>query len=342
MDDKLPLYEVTVDSDVYAISLVDEPAIEVNYVHLKKDSKAKKVVFLEDEAKEKHMVVGPVLIPDMPIYRYQDGEEFYIQFSKESIERLAYNYIKQGYNMTSFTARHEYPVNEVYIVESWLKTTENDKSNDLGFDCPIGTWFVGAKVNNVDVWEDIKNGKMNGFSVEAFVSLDELKLNKIKRNENTDMTVQKKKNCKAESVEITDSFWDKLKGILADALNTTKADEDVTDAVEEVADALDAVVPTEMAEETPVEETVDNAVSEAVDAVDSATETPEQSVDALQDVVDGLNEEIAKKNKEIEELKKQNQKLSKRPSAKPTTKVTASKVNTRDVIEQLYRGTYKF
>ena len=341
MDDKLPLYEVTVDSDVYAISLVDEPAIEVNYVHLKKDDKAKKVVFLEDEAKEKHMVVGPVLIPDMPIYRNQDGEEFYIQFSKESIERLAYNYIKQGYNMTSFTAQHEYPVSEVYIVESWLKTTENDKSNDLGFNCPIGTWFVGAKVNNLEVWEDIKDGKMNGFSVEAFVSLDELKLNKIKRNENKDMAVQKK-NIKAESVEITDSFWDKLKGILADALNTTKVDEDVTDAVEEVADALNTETPVDMAEEKPVDETVDNAVSDTVDAVESATETTEEAANALQDVVDGLNEEIAKKDKEIEELKKQNQKLSKRPSAKPTAKLAASKVNTRDVIEQLYRGTYKF
>lgn len=341
MDDKLPLYEVTVNSDVYAISLVDEPAIEVNYVHLKKDNKAKKVVFLEDEAKEKHMVVGPVLIPDMPIYRNQDGEEFYIQFSKESIERLAYNYIKQGYNMTSFTAQHQYPVNEVYIVESWLKTTENDKSNDLGFDCPIGTWFVGAKVNNLEVWEDIKDGKMNGFSVEAFVSLDELKLNKnIKRNENKDMAVQK--NIKAESVEITDSFWDKLKGILADALDVRKEDEDVTDAVEEVADALDTEVPVDMAEEKPVDETVDNAVSDTVDAVDSATETPEEAANALQDVVDGLNEEIAKKNKEIEELKKKCQKFSKRPSAKPTAKLAASKVNTRDVIEQLYRGTYKF
>ena len=340
MDDKLPLYEVTVDSDVYAISLVDEPAIEVNYVHLKKDSKAKKVVFLEDEAKEKHMVVGPVLIPDMPIYRNQDGEEFYIQFSKESIERLAYNYIKQGYNMTSFTAQHQYPVNEVYIVESWIKTTENDKSNDLGFDCPIGTWFVGAKVNNLDVWEDIKDGKMNGFSVEAFVSLDELKLNKIKRNENKDMAVQK--NIKAESVEITDSFWDKLKGILADALNVQKEDEEVADAVEEVADALNTETPVDMAEEKPVDETVDNAVSDAVDAVDSATETPEEAANALQDVVDGLNEEIAKKDKEIEELKKKCQKFSKRPSAKPTAKLAAAKVNTRDVIEQLYRGTYKF
>lgn len=340
MDDKLPLYEVTVDSDVYAISLVDEPAIEVNYVHLKKDSKAKKVVFLEDETKEKHMVVGPVLIPDIPIYRNQDGEEFYIQFSKESIERLAYNYIKQGYNMSSFTAQHQYPVNEVSIVESWLKTTENDKSNDLGFDCPTGTWFVGAKVNNLEVWEDIKDGKMNGFSVEAFVSLDELKLNKIKRNENTDMAVQK--NIKAESVEITDSFWDKLKGILADALNVQKEDEDVTDAVEEVADALNTEAPVEMAEEKPVDETVDNAVSDTVDAVDSATETPEEAANALQDVVDGLNEEIAKKDKEIEELKKKCQKFSKRPSAKPTAKLAASKVNTRDVIEQLYRGTYKF
>ena len=339
MNDKLPLYEVTVDSDVYAISLVDEPAIEVNYVHLAKQN-PKKVVFLEDEAKEKHMVVGPVLIPDMPIYRNQDGEEFYIQFSKESIEKLAYNYIKQGYNMTSFTAQHQHPVNEVYIVESWIKTTENDKSNDLGFDCPIGTWFVGAKVNNLDVWEDIKDGKMNGFSVEAFVSLDELKLNKIKRNENKDMAVQK--NIKAESVEITDSFWDKLKGILADALNVKKEDEDVTEAVEEVADALDTEVPVDMAEEKPVDETVDNAVSDAVDAVDSATETPEEAANALQDVVDGLNEEIAKKDKEIEELKKKCQKFSKRPSAKPTAKLAASKVNTRDVIEQLYRGTYKF
>ena len=83
---KLKCYSVGLDSDVFAISLVDEPAIESNFIYLSKE----KPVQICLETSEKHIVMGAVLIPDKPIYRNQDGEEFYIQFSAETIEKLAH------------------------------------------------------------------------------------------------------------------------------------------------------------------------------------------------------------------------------------------------------------
>ena len=87
---KLKCYSVGLDSDVFAISLVDEPAIESNFIYLSKE----KPVQICLETNEKHIVMGAVLIPDKPIYRNQDGEEFYIQFSKETKSFHTWNIIR--------------------------------------------------------------------------------------------------------------------------------------------------------------------------------------------------------------------------------------------------------
>lgn len=342
--DNLPVYTVTMDSDVYAISLVDDPAIEINYVAL---SKQKPMVPLRMSDEERHLVIGPVLVPDKPIYRNMYGEEFYVTFSKEAIEKMAYDYIKSGYNMQSFTLQHMEPVNEVYVVESWLKESEeSDKSIALGFsDCPVGTWFITAKVNNVDLWKDIKDGKANGFSVEAMVDLtlqDEFK--KINKEKLDNKMAKTQTEIKAENVEVNETFWDKLKSIIADAMGTTKEDEEVKDAVEEVADALDTTVNMEEEENPAEEKTPEEVADETVEKIEENNDTPEEEKEDLQAVIDRLEEEVKAKDAEIEELKKANQKMSKRPSTKPVqTKVTASTDKSpRDIIEGLYRGTYNF
>lgn len=345
--DNLPVYTVGIDSDVYAISLVEDPAIDYNYVAL---SKQKPMIPLRMQDEERHLVIGPVLVPDKPIYRNMYGEEFYVTFSKEAIEKMAYDYIKAGYNMQSFTLQHAEPVNEVYVVESWIKMSEeSDKSIALGYDdCPVGTWFITAKVNNVDLWKDIKDGKAKGFSVEAMVDLtlqDEFK--KINK-EKLDNKMGKQTNIKAESVEVNETFWDKLKGIIAEAMGTTKEDEEVKDAVEEVADALDTTVEMEETpkeDEKPAEEkTPEQVADETVEKIEENNDTPEEEKDDLQAVIDRLEEEVKAKDAEIEELKKANQKMSKRPSTKPVqTKVAASTDKSpRDIIEGLYKGTYNF
>ena len=321
----IKLYEVTKDSDVFAISLVENPAIEENFIYL--SAQKPQHILLEDA--EKHIVMGAVLVPDKPIYRNQGGEEFYIQFSRETIETLAYDYMinKRQHNTT---VDHQKGVNDVVVVETWLKTSENDKSNDYGMDLPVGTWLATMKVNNDDVWKRVKSGELQGFSIESMVNLDEIKLDK--------------KDIQMENIEVNDSFWSKLKDIISKTLGKVTEEavaEEVAveEAVEEVKEVAveEAPVeePIEMAEETPTEETVpvEEMVDEIVDTVSTIDETPEEVENDLQAIVDELNAKIAEmqgeietKDAEIEALKKVNTELSAQPSTKQV-KVNASAEN---------------
>lgn len=334
---KLKCYSVGLDSDVFAISLVDEPAIESNFIYLSKE----KPVQICLETSEKHIVMGAVLIPDKPIYRNQDGEEFYIQFSKETIEKLAHDYLAND-RVYSFTKEHDDVAENIYVVETWLKTSENDKSKDYDLDVPIGSWMVMAKVENDEIWNRIKEGELQGFSIEAIVDLKEIN-NKIINN-----MAKENKNTKLEAIEIDDSFWTKLRGILSDALGKPEESKEVEETVGEIVDEMEkgagpkdeeTKVVEQVEDETPAE-VVDEEVMDVVESVDEVTETPAESAEALQAVIDGLQEEIAKKDEEIESLKKQNQKLSKQPSTKPVVKASAQKQDPRSVIEALYNGTY--
>lgn len=298
----IKLYEVTIESDVYAISLVDRPAIEENFIYLAEQKP--QTVLMEDA--DKHLIVGAVLVPDKPIYRNQGGEEFYIQFSKETIEHLAYQYLMSG-RMYSTTTDHKDIADDVVVVESWLKSSENDKSVGYGMDLPIGTWLAAMKVQNEDVWQRIKAGELKGYSVEAFVNLDEIKFEKHDMN---------------EEVKVNENFWDRMKELIGSFF--TK-EEKVEETVE-LAETEEVVEPIE--EEVPV----DPIVEEVVDTVETIDETPEEVKEDLQAIVDGLNEKIAEmegqlaaKDAEIEELKKVNTELSAQPSAKQI-KVNASHV----------------
>ena len=227
---KLKKYSVVGDSsDVYAISLVEEPAIEIDYVAFDKDKETKpNLKFIEDKQNEKYMILGPALIPDKNIYRNYDGDEFYVSFSAECIEKLSHNFVKNCYGDGCFTKDHESFAQGCSLAESWIKTSENDKSVDYGFDCPIGTWFVAAKIDSIELWDSIKKGERKGFSIESWVDLEEIFENKDKKE--NDMSKQK---TNLETMEVNDGFWDKLEGIIAEAMGTSKDDKTVEDAVEE-------------------------------------------------------------------------------------------------------------
>lgn len=334
---KLRCYDVTLDSEVYAIGLVDLPAIESNFIYLS-EQKPLQVCL---ESNEKHLVVGAVLLPDKPIYRDQDGEQFYIQFGAETIEKLAHNFLSSGY-VWNFTKQHdEATEGKVQVVESWIKTSDNDKSVELGLDVPKGSWLMAAHISDEEMWQDIKDGKMNGFSVEAIVDLKEI--NKLIE---TDMT----KEIKQEAIEISDNFWDRLRSIISDALGKPEKSQEVEETVGEIVDEMEKeggskeeepkVV--EQAEEVPVEEEVkpEEIADEVEQVIEEVSETPAEEVSNLQAVIDELNAKIAEKDAEIEELKKQNQKLSKQPSTKPVVKMAENKQNPYDVIQSLYKGTY--
>ena len=197
---KIKKYKVGIDSETEAISMVTEPAIESDFVFLSKDKAIVKEAFSTDE---KHMVYGAVLRPDFPIYRNDGENEYYLEFTSESIERMARDYM-MNYRQGNVTIQHEEYANEVFMVESWIKQDmDKDKSVSVGLDksLPIGTWFCGFYVNNNDVWERIKSGELKGFSVEAMIDLEDFA--KVK---------------KEDAFEMNESFWSKLKSIVNEAL----------------------------------------------------------------------------------------------------------------------------
>lgn len=320
MAKKKKLYEVRPDSLVYAISLVECPAIESNFVYLSEEKPIQ--VCLEQD--EKHMVFGAVLIPDKPIYRYNQEEEYYLRFPKETIEVLAHEYL-QNDNIYSFTQQHKENADGVSIIESWVKTSNNDKSVDLGIDAPIGTWFVGAKIDNEEIWQGIKDGSMKGFSVESFLNFDEIMMNKQENK----MTEEK-----LETIEVNESFWMRIAEIIKNALKNPEVPEleaQVTSAqvIDEMKDEVekkeDEVVVEEMpTEEMPTDETPvmvadepEVIAEEVVEDVIEEAPTQEEAKEDLQVVIDELNKRIDELNAKISELELQNQKLSKQPSAKP-------------------------
>ncbi len=174
----MKLFELTIDDDfldeVFAISLVEEPAIESNFVWFDKE----KVQFQKID-NEKRLVVGPVLIPNKKIFRVDgEGKPYEVFFKPETIEKLAQGYLKKGYQSKS-TLEHDKKVPGVTLVESWIKTTNLDKSNSYGLNLPIGTWVGMMKIDNDKIWKDyVKNGEVKGFSIEGLFTHDLVKASK--------------------------------------------------------------------------------------------------------------------------------------------------------------------
>lgn len=175
----MKLFELTIDDEfldeVFAISLVEEPAIESNFVWFDKQEE----VQFQKVDKEKRIVVGPVLIPNKKIFRVDgEGKGYEVFFSPETVEKLAQGYIKKGYQNKS-TLEHDKKVSGVTLVESWVKTSKLDKSNSYGLNLPVGTWVGMFKIDNDDIWKDyIKNGEVKGFSIEGLFTHDLVKASK--------------------------------------------------------------------------------------------------------------------------------------------------------------------
>jgi hypothetical protein len=169
MNDKLKLIEYGLGEEednmgVYAVSLVSEPAIMVDFVALSKAN----LLLARVEDGEKRMLYGPALIPNQPIVRYDgNNEKYFITYSKETIEQTAQEFLKRNMHH-NHTIQHEMPVNNLTVVESWVTTGAHDKSMNYGFELPEGTWMIGVKVDDDKTWEAVKNGEVKGFSIEGW------------------------------------------------------------------------------------------------------------------------------------------------------------------------------
>ncbi len=153
---------------VYAISAVDEPAIEENFIALSKQGKKSQYALAKID-EEKRLLIGAALIPNKQIYRQEEGTDgYYMYFPKSVVYKAAHNFLINGMQ-SNHTVQHDKKVEGLTVVESWLIEDEKqDKAYKYGFDLPVGTWMMAVKVNNDEVWQEVKAGKLKGFSIEAY------------------------------------------------------------------------------------------------------------------------------------------------------------------------------
>lgn len=157
---------------INAISLVQSPAVEKDFLCF--SSEEKPVCMKFDNSK--HIITGVVCLADTPIYRYsEDMGEYYVVFTKETIEKMVEKFAKNGL-FTSVNLQHDDNmfVDGVYMVESYITNKERG-INPMEFnDIPDGSWICSYKVDNENLWNEIINGdKLNGFSLQGMFKLEE-------------------------------------------------------------------------------------------------------------------------------------------------------------------------
>ena len=192
---ELKTYRVIVNADddltgVYAVSLVDSPAIEVDWIKLGKVEE-----FFFSANADKQMLFGPLLIPNKLILRKAaDGEMFNIMFDAETIQIIADKYNENKIN-DIFNFQHSDEKVNAVLLQNWI-TGKNDKSHDYGFDLPEGTWFAGVKVKDENFWmNEVKTDKVKGFSIEVKADVELIKMTAIAdKNENIKLMDYKTKD----------------------------------------------------------------------------------------------------------------------------------------------------
>ena len=166
---KFEIIELIIDESkeeygINAVSVVQSPAIEENFVALKKHE-----LELKEVDKEKRILMGAALVPNKQIYRHDGKKEFYIYFSEDTVRKASELFLMRA-NQNNATYEHEKKMLEgMSVVESWIIEDEKlDKSRKYGFDLPKGTWMISMKVNNDEVWNKVKAGEVKGFSIEGY------------------------------------------------------------------------------------------------------------------------------------------------------------------------------
>ena len=164
-DNMEELFELILQDEedgIFANSLVAAGAIERDFVYFSNE------VLFAEVSDEKMLVAGPLLIPNKKILRLtEDGERYHVYFSENTIENVARKFMKNGFG-NQVTLEHGSKTSGVYLTESWIiEQPLKDKSNLYGFTLPKGTWFGVYKVDNEQVWQKVKDGTFNGYSIEG-------------------------------------------------------------------------------------------------------------------------------------------------------------------------------
>ena len=167
-----------------AVSLVEFPAIESDWVALNKDTN----ISLAKVDEDKKLLIGAALIPDKKIYRYnqETQKEYFVYFSKETIKKASELYLMNN-NQSSATLEHDTKLSGITAVESWIVADKDrDKSAVYGIDVPEGTWMLSLKVDNEDIWKKVKDKSVKGYSIEGYFTQ---KMSKLSKQDYTDSDI---------------------------------------------------------------------------------------------------------------------------------------------------------
>lgn len=279
---------------VFAVSLVENPAMQDEWIALSEHK-----IELTSVDDDKKLLLGASLIPDKKIYRNQNGHEFYLTFSADTIRQLAHSYNKNQ-NNNNATYEHEVKLSGMSVVENWIvEDPKNDKSNVFGKEYPKGTWVTMMHVDNDEVWDRVKKGEVKGFSIEALTGIEKINLN---------LNIMTKDDLKGAI--------DDLKSFLTS--NKKEETKEIEAPKEEV--KLEEA-PKEEAKEVKAEEGGD--LSEIKEMLKALMDMMASKMESEKEEKIEMSKEAEKKEQEVKELKSE---LSKQPEvgaikAKPKAKV---------------------
>lgn len=170
--------------NIYAVSLVDEPANQSDFIYMSEEKESNMEMFLTNE--EKGQIVGPVLIPKKPFYRSQLGGMCF--FEEEDIRDAFYDFMKKG--KAEFTLSHMSKTSDVTLLEAWIVEDEvHDKQKIYDMNYPIGTLMFRCKLETEDLRKKVKDGKFNGFSIESFFDVHQAEF-KMKEEVDKDFVIE--------------------------------------------------------------------------------------------------------------------------------------------------------
>ena len=159
------------DAKIAFISLVDRAANQQKFLIVKADNYNADFTMTGEILKadsEKHTVTGIVYEPDT-----EDSQGDFM--TAEEIEKAAHYFLKNGGKVD---IQHSFKEEEsAVVVESYV--TKSDGVIN-GHDVKKGTWIATVEINDDDIFKDIEDGKITGFSMGGTGRYTESELQKRK------------------------------------------------------------------------------------------------------------------------------------------------------------------
>ena len=176
MTKDIPIYKITIDPEysdgeelgIEQIAFTSTPAIVTKGMAFDEHKK----LFFSDDLK--YRVVAPAMIP-MEIYRNDENdEEYYVQFTAETIEQIHSKFMQDLSNRNVFNLEHDTDKTvPAYVLEAWIvEDPKKDKAySSYGIEVPKGTLMVTAQVTDKDYYNELVKNEQIGFSIEGFLGL---------------------------------------------------------------------------------------------------------------------------------------------------------------------------